>query len=252
MAQMQGIEDWLREKKRRWPIEYMFGFLGVLGAGLLALGVTFLLLYVALFFGLFSIFPSEWERISVTLGIIALLFLANVFYDRRQIERLKVDFLGGGKHYVGITIPYVGSVSNVNWFSTDTMHSFARIWIAVLLTGPRLVTESFQLLGKSRRLGAIDVEGCAAVLAALVHKDGKMSLEELAELLPDSSDPVKVFTELQEIYGVMLLRSEPISMTLFTDLRNELRHRMPRKKKRKRPKESDVIEEWEVVDDERP
>lgn len=234
MPRSQPIEDWLRRRTRAWPIEYGLGFLGVFFAGALALFFTFWLIYVVFMFGFTWIVPHDHStRLWLCLGVIVFLFISDALVDRRKIETLNIQFLGGAKDYQALYIPYVGGVSNINWFSTDTMHSYVRMWVGVLCTGPRLITESFHFLACGLRLASIDVPACAALLAAMVHRDGRVAIKDLVEELPPNSDPVKVLTQIQQIRGVLILRSEPIGMTLVTEFRNELRQLVPKKKRKK-------------------
>src|SRR5439155_5441766 len=138
-------------------------------------------------------------------AVLALLFVGNATTDRRYLETL--SFTTGTFHDRPVTIyvPLVGAGSTINPLAPDTVHSFVKLITSVLYTGPSLATAAVRVLARARRLAAVDVEGCAAVLAFLAARDGRVPVGEVVPAVPAGHDGAAVMTQLQEIDGVMLL-----------------------------------------------
>jgi hypothetical protein len=103
---------------------------------------------------------------------------------------------------------------------------------SILCTGPRLATAAFGVLGKVRRLAAVDVPGCAGVLAFLAGQDGRVPFAEVVPAVPPGHNVAAVLTQLQEIDGVMVLKSEPPGLSLTSDCRAELRPLLPKRRQK--------------------
>jgi hypothetical protein len=158
-------------------------------------------------------------------AVLALLFIGNATTDRRDLEKL--SFTTGTAHGkpVSIYVPGVGLGSTINPLAPESIHSFAKMITSILFLGPRLATEGFRSFALAGRLAGLDIAGCAAVLAALAGKDGPVPFAELVPAIPAGHDLTTVLTQVQEIEGVRLVTSEPAGLSLFSDLRQQLRKR---------------------------
>lgn len=85
----------------------------------------------------------------------------------------------------------------------------------MLLSGPRLVTGSWKLWRESRRLGAVDEEGCSQLMAFLLTRAGAVPYDELR-----AAGWEEWFGQLRSLEGVVFLEK---GISLSEELRRELR-----------------------------
>jgi len=119
-------------------------------------------------------------------------------------------------------VPGVGPAGNINPLAPDTVHSFIKILTAVLYIGPRAVNLSIRLFAKAKHLKAMDLDGCAAVIALLFSRDGRWTYQELEKQLPGLPWNLILY-QLQDVDGILFHASEPPGLSLADRLRDELK-----------------------------
>jgi hypothetical protein len=202
----------------------LFGSVGLLLLSALALFVTFWVVYLVIYFGFDWIFHmSHTVRLWVSAGFVLLLFIGNATTDRGYLESYSFTTGTSSDRVVTIDIPGVVSGSTLNPLAPDSAHSYVKMITLVLYTGPRLVSNAFQLWRRAGRLRGIDQEACAAVLAFLAASDSKVPFAEVATVIPRGHDVAVVLEQLHEIDGVLFLKAEPAGLSLLSDFRDELR-----------------------------
>lgn len=227
----QAVAPWLEQRLRSARAAHRLGAVGLLAVAAVVLLVTFALIYAALWFTFGLHTESDEVILWVSLAALPLLFVGNATADRRELETFSISTGTFHDRPVHIDIPLLGGGSTVNPLAPDSAHSFVKMIASILCTGPRLTAAAFGVLGKVRRLGAVDVEGCAGVLAFLAAQDGRVPFAAVVPAVPRGHDVAAVLTHLQEIDGVMLLKSEPPGLSLESDLRAELRSLLPQRRK---------------------
>ena len=229
--QDHAVAAWLEQKLRSARAAHRLGAAGLLAVAAVVLLVTFALVYAALWLAFGWRTGSDEVVLWVSLVVLVLLFIGNATADRRELETLSVSAGTFHDRPVHIDIPLLGGGSTVNPLAPDSARSFVKLIASLLCTGPRLAAAAFGALSKVRRLGAVDVESCAGVLAFLAARDGRVPFAEVVPAVPRGHDVAAVLTQLQEIDGVMLLKSEPPGLSLESGLRTELRPHLPKRRK---------------------
>jgi len=103
----------------------------------------------------------------------------------------------------------------------DGARNAATFVLGFLYLGPWLVTSGVWLVVKARRLFALDVRGCAAVIALLAQRGHKVPYEQIAAELP-WLDFRRAFQHLRVVDGVLFLWEEPPGLALSGDLSTAL------------------------------
>ncbi len=99
--------------------------------------------------------------------------------------------------------------------------SFARIFLDILLSGPRAFFWALRWIPHGVRVGKMDQGGCAAVLALLHKRGARVAYRELGESVKVQNFP-RVLEQLRLIDGVLFLKSEPRGLALGSELKAEL------------------------------
>jgi len=234
MKAHKPIAAWLHQQVQAHAFASLLGFVGLFALSLLVLVVTFWLINAVLALGFGWLVPLSHEfRWWASFGIVGLLFIGNATIDRHYLESVSLTTGAGRDRPVVVIVPFVGVGSTLNPLAPDSARSSVKLLASVLLAGPRLLQASFRLLGRARRLSTGNLEAGAAVLGVLATEDGRVPIAEVVAVVPSECDVAQVFTLLQEINAVMLLKSEPPGVTLLPDARDQLR-RLVRGRKKER------------------
>jgi len=92
---------------------------------------------------------------------------------------------------------------------------------SLLYAAPRLVSWSLKMFRKACRLAMIDRAECGAVVDFLHARKDAASFQEIFTAVP-TINPVKIFLQMAEIEGVMVLHERVQGLTLSSRLRSEL------------------------------
>jgi hypothetical protein len=218
----QEIKTWLTRRIRARSVQSLVGgFLTLLG-GCVVLAATWGLCYLVSLVALGTwIGHHDWVHSVVGLIVIPVLFVGNARTSREYLSQYSVTTGTASDQVVHFYVPGVGMGSTVNPLAPDTIHTGVKMIADCLYVGPRIVVSAFRQFRKGLHLRRIDVEGCAAVIAVLQARGRKMSFQEVVNSI-EGLDPATVFPHLQEIEGVVFLNAEPGSLTLTSELKQEL------------------------------
>jgi hypothetical protein len=154
------------------------------------------------------------------LVFIPLLFWGNARTSREYLGKYSVAPGPGSDKVVFVQVGY-HRYSNVNPLAPETIHAVTKMITDCLYSGPRVFNAGIKAIQKAGRIRRLDVEGCAAVLTALLNAGGKVPFNQFVEGTPDFH-PVKVFPQLRDIGGVIFLEADPSGLTLASELRKTL------------------------------
>lgn len=99
--------------------------------------------------------------------------------------------------------------------------AMGRALVSFLLFGPRLTRHAVEAMQRGLRMSRIDVTACAPVVEALWRAGHRLSYAEIVQAVP-GIDPVRVFPQMAEIDGVLLLRKEPAGLALQEVLKEQI------------------------------
>jgi len=212
MGEPGKIQYWLRHKAKgdaAWHV--LYGILLVLG-GIVLMVVVYGLIY------LFVVVFLERGVARPVIGDVALWVIVLSFivgYATEPDHHSKHSFTVGTK-VVTFRVPSIGLVAGINPFTSGS-----RMFTEGFCLGQRLISLAMRMFGSAYRLMRIDVEGCSAVIAILLFREGRVSFEELVKKL-GRMDAVAVFRQLGDVDGVRFLASAPPGLSLSGDLRERL------------------------------
>lgn len=222
---IQPIVDFLRKKIGASVWLHLLGAAGLLPLSALVLFATFWFVYAVIWFGFDWLFPhSHATRLWISGLILVLLFIGNARTDRSYLESYSFTTGTTSNKIVTIDVPGVGAGSNVNPLAPDTAHSYVKMIVSLLYTGPRTLTAAYRLCARALRMRALDIEACAAVIAFLKTKDARVEFKEACQSIPKGKNVSEVLEQLREFDGIMFLTSsEPAGLSLTSEFRKELR-----------------------------
>jgi len=190
--------------------------------GLFAYALTFAFTYGAIFF--ISLTLLHWSFAVcfwIATALMVALFFGNLTTAREYLESYSFTTGTASDKVVTFHVPQVGVVSNINPLAPDSAHSYLKMFVSILYTGPRLLLGTVHNLKRANRLAAIDTESCGAILSFLLEREKRVPLPEIATAFPAKSLDT-LFPQLAEVSGVLFLKSDPPGLSLSTDLRREI------------------------------
>jgi len=190
--------------------------------GLFAYLLTFALTYGAVFF--VSLTLLHWSLAVcfwITVALMVALFFGNLTTAREYLESYSFTTGTASDKVVTFAVPRLGVVSNINPLAPDSAHSYLKMFVSVLYTGPRLLMGAIHNVRRANRLATLDAAGCGAILSYLLEREKRVPLTEIGGAFPGLSLEA-LFPQLAEVSGVLFLKSEPPGLSLSTDLRREL------------------------------
>jgi hypothetical protein len=216
MKATPAIAAWLQRQIRRALGWLLLDAFLMLVLGVLVLLGTFGLLYLALFLGFDWLIADSETRFWVSGGLVVVLFILHRLTNHARLERELLLSAGDARrsllHILGVSpSPVTGKPVWGNLLGF------------LLLGGPRLMTAFVAVLKRLRFLRSADSNGAAAALTYLAERELRVPLGEVDRALPHGSEPKLVWPLLQEIDGVLIHDTEPQSVSLTSELRDELR-----------------------------
>ena len=213
--------EWLAHKVRQETILCSLSAAALALLGAVVVYLTFWIVYGVIWFGFSWLGPSHQTILLASGLVVVLLFVGNASTDREYLEELEFET---GDH-VAVTVAvarFTGSGWALALTGPQMAHSFVKILVTILYTGPRMLTVAWRLWKRAGRLKRIDVEGCARVLRMLLLAEGRVPFRTMFE--NDATlDPHELLPQLREIDGVVFLPSEPPGLTLAPFLVEEIR-----------------------------
>lgn len=202
------------------------GSLAVLLLGVLALFITFWVIYVGVYIAVNWLVPHSHDtRWWVSLGLLVLVFVVSLVTDHRRLEH---DLLSSAaEDYDPFKFELARALGHSELaISPKTWMYFITYF---LCAGPRLVVQSTRLIRQALLQGTFDAEGCAAVLRLLARKDERLSYDDTDEAIPAGHERKVVYRHLRSLQGVIFLKSEPRGLSLTSEFRKQLRALKPKK-----------------------
>ncbi len=216
------VFQWLRKWAHTRALTNLLGGLGVVLAGSALVGATWGFTYLV---SLFALGPwlgyHHWLLWAAGLILIPLLFWGNNQTSREYLSEYSVTVGTASEKIVSFYLAGVGTVSNINPLAPNTMHTGVKMIADIPYVTPRVVMSGLHLFGKSHRLQQLDLPGCAAVLYVLYTARRKVSFQEIANAV-EGLDPTRVFPQMRDIDGVLLLSADPAGLTLSPELRQTI------------------------------
>ncbi|HEY5910223.1 MAG TPA: hypothetical protein VJA21_06420 [Verrucomicrobiae bacterium] len=213
------VTGWLGKWARTQAIMSLLGAVAVFLAGVAVLVLTWALMYMV---SLFVLGPwlgyHHWLLSVAGLVVIPLLFWGNARTSREYLSEYEVTTGTASGTVVNFYLPGVGMGSTVNPLAPKTIQTGAKMITDCLYFGPRVVVYALNLWRKSVRLRRLDVPWCGAVLTVLFVARRKLSFQEIVDAV-DGLDPTRIFPQLQDIDGVLFLKSDPPGLILGPELK---------------------------------
>jgi hypothetical protein len=190
--------------------------------GLAVMAFTFGFTYSAVWFISWTFFSaSATVCFWLTAAMMIALFVGNLTTSREYLESYSFTTGTASDVIVSFDVPQMGHLSNINPIAPDSAHSFLKMFTSILYTGPRMIMGAIHNVRRWKRLGRMDIDGCAELLALLLERGKKVALTDVAAALPGRPLAL-LFPQLAEIRGVLFLKSGEAGLSLSTDLRQEI------------------------------
>ena len=213
----ESVKAWLKAKKSSGATNRcLLAFVTLLGAAVV-LFLTFWIAYAVIWFcfpGVSAVSEMAFSK-KLKLGHEWRLALSGVFIVLIFIKHLRTNpWYWGDYGKVDAERAWaLGHVSPVAALLSAPSAS-ANMIMDIFMSGPRLVTGSWNLWRESRRLGALDEDNCSQLLEILAGRHSAVPFEELREAGWEEH-----LGQLRCVEGVVFLEK---GITLTSELRREL------------------------------
>lgn len=221
------VKGWLRQSLRTAMAWNLVTMAASLLAGLLVLYISFWASYAVIWFISHSFFRLSHPVILLIAG--AFMTLVVIVGAKQNLEPLDpLNRQTGLARDMDITLsPWnrygMSYTTNAAKAAAFEVRSVASVVNYILCGGVILVLGSVQRLRRWRRMKAIDVDGCARVIALLHATAKRRCFEEIVGDLP-GLNPVQVFDDLRFVEGVLFLADDPPGLRLHPETKSELDH----------------------------
>lgn len=150
------------------------------------------------------------------------------FVESWRDQRSLFDQLAHESSAGGIALSAGLYLMGVGWgprclipLSPATSRNLVRVIADAYCSGPRLLVNSVRLVRRGRARAGADFEGCTRVLPMALKKPGRLPFKRVAKSHP-YLNLLRIAEQMSWIDGVVLLRTEPVGMTLTDGLREEV------------------------------
>jgi hypothetical protein len=210
------VRRFLAEKTKAARSQCVIGGCGILTVGIVLCGLSYLIAWFALQYGLQPFWPHPvWLQAILAGGIVALLFLGNTLGGGEDLIEYKL-VLNPGDEGVAFYVPSSGLLSD----TADIPSGFLNVVTNFLCIGPKTVASSFRNFRRAERLKALDLNGCAAVITVLLSNEAKVPFNKIVNSI-EGLDPYRTFPQMGDIHGVLFLKKDPQGMSLTSEFREE-------------------------------
>lgn len=206
------IQAWLAEKMRSQGRSSTVAGYCVIGLGLVALFVQFLMMSlliwgVSLSFGGLSFWPC------VFLGLIGtgLLFAGNKFSSTDDLDEIQGQ-IGSDRIISGEQLRAVGYGALSAFSSFEDAPAIVKFVTTPLFMGPRIIMAGAGMLKQGKALKEFDHIACGRVLNSLIRAGKRIPFEQFGEKFGDMNLET-ILPQLMLLDGVILLKSTPIGLT---------------------------------------
>jgi hypothetical protein len=217
----------LKRKRATAVALHLLSAIALLVLAAVILGIIFFFAYAIVWFGynygvsaVSELIFSKRQHISHhAILIICWCFLALLFLTNARVGR---DYwISGAVSKSQWSSLWLAGVAGSLVALLVNADASAKTITDLMLTGPRLMSASVQALRGALFLLRADLRACADALALLAGRASSVSTADLSEV-PGCSAPQKILAQLLALDTVLLLRAEPITVTLNPDLRDRL------------------------------
>jgi hypothetical protein len=216
-----NLEKFLHRKVCVAAILHAFGSLAVVVIGIIATFLTFWVIYGIIWWGFQWCLPhSHQTRLICSGAVLAIFFIGNARADREYFSSYKIDTLDGRAPYT-IDVPNVGILSNLNYFSPNTVSSLAKVICQLLFIAPQLLSASWRLAVRSAELRRINVAPAARLVGRLLSSKGRVPFVELFPLM-DQDSLNSALRDLRMLDAIQFLDSSPAGVMLTSAFREEI------------------------------
>lgn len=222
MTEQDRIENWLTKTKWMRLFSLSIVSLLLLVGAVVVLGLTWAVLYGVLWMIFNSLFSEGLYLVPyLSAGFVLILFHGHLTTKRSYLT--EYSFITGTAHDEPVTVMAGGSaLSTINPLAPDSAHSYVKMIVSVLYTGPNMCMALRNRLARIYHWFTLDREGTARVLAFLLDQEEKIPMSELIENVPQGQNPEKILQQLLEMDGVLFLKNEGPAISLTSELRSEL------------------------------
>lgn len=191
-----------------------------LGLFLLALGAFGLIVFFGII-RLWGFFGNHHLSDSIYI-LISLLCTALLFWASRRVSREYLSDL----HFTTETasdevIVIDGMGTNINPLAPDSMHSFVKVIVSILLFFPKLCMFGLTYINVVFRLAAVDFDELGRVLYFLYETGEKQPLTILSKEFPDINHE-KILREMKYIDGIVFVRKDKFALAINDEFRAEI------------------------------
>jgi len=218
-VEFETVKQWYADHVKRQIRQR--GLLALLGFLLFPVGTT---AGAVIIFGIVYVFFGHRRRYGddglsdagcfwVTVGIVAILFIVNAFIPRKRgPEKLYSEEADTDDSFAG------------HYFQGRKMQ--AKIFLWIILTGPRLFSWSLFSVQEVSRLKRNDIHSGGALLWLMLVKRGKVPFDDIPKEL-DWLDVQTTLAQLEDVPGIVFLKTPPPGISMTDDLRTAIRNGTP-------------------------
>jgi hypothetical protein len=212
------IQNWLASKLRAQGRSSM-----IAGVCLMALGLAVLFLQFWVVYGFVWIVSqsglSHWGRIFYALVGTGLLFLGNKFASTDELDALQLK-LEPNRFISSVQLRSVGYGALSAFSSFENAPGLVKFVTIPLFMGPRIIMAAVGMIRQGMALKDFDHLACGRVLNSIIRAGKRVSFEQLGEKFSEL-DLERIVPQLMLLDGVILLKSEPIGLTIGPDMIEE-------------------------------
>lgn len=224
MTEQQLVKSWLASKQwKQICVLSIVSLLLLLGA-VVVLIITWWVVYGTLWF-IVDAFLPEWRYLIpyVSTGVVVLLFHGFLTGNRNDLT--EYSFTTGTAHDEPVTVyvPGVGLGSTINPLAPDSAHSYVKMIVSLLYTGPEMCAALWRHLARMYYWITLNREGVAKALSYLLSRDDRTPANELVGMLPAGHNPSTILRQLMNIEGVLFLKNEGPAFRPTSSLRDEFK-----------------------------
>lgn len=222
------LADWLAVRMRQ-DATICAGAAALLIAG----GVAVTLMTFLFFWGVFACGLGRWGAIPA-IGVVVGLFFLQRRVDGDPAEPIEVD--AGSR---GLLTLRLSRLTGNSWLMyldkpAGDPNPVVRFATNAALLGPRLFAVGRRMWARSRQMKSLDIGLVASGLDALMQSGNRVAIGDLIQEF-SAADPQRFIADLTTIDGVILLTSDPPSLTLTPSVAEDYEAWRRELRKKKRP-----------------
>ena len=216
-----NVEMFLRRRVRNAAILNALGSVVALVAGCVAVVLTFWAVYGAIYLGFQWFVPhSHQTRLLIAAAFVLLLFIGNARTSREYLTTYEVDTIDGREPYT-FHVPELGLLSNLNFFSPNTINSLTKVLTQLMFIGPQWLAAAGRLASQAASLRRLQLEACGHLIEKLRQHTGRVPFTALL-LAGHDETSATALKELLMLDAIQLLASPPPGAMLTSVFREEL------------------------------